>query len=73
MSRIVSSASTHPYSPQRGSRPSFLRTSLSLAILSTFSCVSLSAYALELNAVTKTVTVTELHKIVIVDGPDRSI
>lgn len=73
MSRIVSSASTHPYSRQRGSRPSFLRTSLSLAILSTFSCVSLSAYALELNADTKTVTVTEPHTIVIVNGPDRSI
>ncbi|MDY3114971.1 MAG: hypothetical protein SOR95_03230 [Sutterella sp.] len=73
MSRIVSSASTRPYSRQRGSRPSFLRTSLSLAILSTFSCVSLSAYALELNADTKTVTVTEPHTIVIVNGPDRSI
>ncbi len=73
MSRIVSSASTHPYSRHRVSRPSFLRTSLSLAILSTFSCVSLSAYALELNADTKTVTVTEPHTIVIVNGPDRSI
>lgn len=73
MNRIVSSASTRPYSRQRSSRPSFLRTSLSLAILSTFSCVSLSAYALELNAGTKTVTVTEPHTIVIVNGPERSI
>ena len=72
MSRIVSSASTRPYSRQRVSRPSFLRTSLSLAILSTFSCVSFSAYALELNADTKTVTVTEPHTIVLVSGPDRS-
>ena len=64
MSRIVSSASTtRAHSRQRSSQPSFVQTSLAVAMFSALTAISLSANALTLDHDNKTVTVDEAHTI----------
>ena len=74
MNGIVSSASmTCTQSVQRSSSPSFVQTSLAIAMFSALSCISLSASALTLDSSQKTVTVNEDHTIAIVQDSGSSL
>lgn len=60
MSRIVSSAlTTRAHSRQRSSQPSFVQTSLAVAMFSALTSISFAASALTMDQANKTVTVDE--------------
>ena len=67
MSRIVSSASTaRAHSRQRSSQPSFVQTSLAVAMFSALTSISFAASALTIDQANKTVTVDQPYTMTIV-------